>query len=81
VAETWVRPPLLGREAPPAWLALWRFRLVMGVLLVVLVLLLLAAYRQITGASAQDPGVSDTPDLPAPTQVVKVPQLPLPGEP
>lgn len=81
MAETWVRPPLLGQEAPPAWLALWRFRLVMAVLLVVLVFLLVQAYQQITGAAAQDPGVADIP-TPAPSSVVKVPQLPgLVGEP
>lgn len=78
MAETWVRPPLLGREAPSARLALWRFRLVLLLLLVVLVVLLVKAYQQITGAAAQDPGIDDIPS-PAPATVVKVPQLP--GEP
>lgn len=83
MAETWVRPPLLGSEAPPAWIALWRFRLVMLVLLVVLVAVLVGVYRQLTGANAQDPGVSDTPDRVVPSAGVTAPGVPgsLPGEP
>ena len=59
--EHWTRPPLVPREAPPAWLATWRFRLV-----ALLVLALLAAgavqlVRWATGATAQDPGISAAP--------------------
>lgn len=72
MAETWVRPPLLGQEAPPRWKALWRFRLVTLVVLALLVLALVAGYQELTGANAQDPGISDTPDAPAP---LRVPQL------
>lgn len=56
-AERWVRPPVLAREAPPAWVALWRFRLVALVLLGLLVLMAVLVFRQITGANAQDPGI------------------------
>lgn len=72
MAETWVRPPLLGLEPAPRWKALWRFRLVTAAVLVLLVLALVAGYQELTGANAQDPGVSDTPDAPAP---LRVPQL------
>lgn len=56
-AERYVRPPLLAREAPPAWLAVWRFRLVALVALALLVLVAVLLFRQLTGATAQDPGV------------------------
>jgi hypothetical protein len=26
--ENYVRPPILGREPPPRWVAIWRFRLI-----------------------------------------------------
>ena len=56
-AERYVRPPLLAREAAPAWVAVWRFRLVALLVLAVLVLLAVLMFRQLTGATAQDPGV------------------------
>ena len=56
-AERYVRPPLLAREAPPVWVALWRFRLMALMVLAVLVLLAVVMFRQLTGATAQDPGV------------------------
>ena len=59
--ESWVRPPLLGAEAPPAWRAVWRFRLVLLLALAVLVLLFVLAYRELSGANGQDPGVSEDP--------------------
>jgi hypothetical protein len=57
MAERWVRPPVLAREARPAWIAAWRFRLVALVLLAVVVLIAVGVFRQLTGAHAQDPGV------------------------
>jgi len=57
VGERWVRPPVVAREAPPAWIALWRFRLLALLLLALLVLGAVALFRQVTGANAQDPGV------------------------
>ena len=56
-AERWVHPPVVAREPAPAWIALWRFRLVALVVLVVLVLIGVALFRQFTGANAQDPGI------------------------
>lgn len=52
-----MRPVLLAREAPPAWRGVWRFRLVALVVLGLLVLLAVVVVRQLTGATAQDPGV------------------------
>jgi hypothetical protein len=56
-AERWVHPPVVAKEAPPAWVALWRFRLVALVVLALLVLLAVLVFRQVTGANAQDPGI------------------------
>ena len=56
-SERYVRPPLLAREAPAAWIAVWRFRLVALALLAVLVLLAVLLFQRLTGATAQDPGV------------------------
>jgi hypothetical protein len=61
VAERWVRPPVVAREAPPAWIAVWRFRLVALVVLVLLVVLAVLAFRQFTGANDQDPGIGALP--------------------
>jgi cytochrome bd-type quinol oxidase subunit 1 len=57
VGERWVHPPVVAREAPPAWIALWRFRLLALLLLALLVVAAVAVFRQVTGANAQDPGV------------------------
>jgi hypothetical protein len=57
VGERWVRPPVVAREAPPAWIAVWRFRLVALVVLALLVLAAVLVFRQVTGANAQDPGI------------------------
>ena len=65
-SERYVRPPLLAREAPAAWVAVWRFRLLALVALAVLVLLAVVAVRQLTGATAQDPGLNALRDLLAP---------------
>lgn len=56
--ERWTHPPLLGLEAPPAGRAVWRFRVAVGLLLLVLLALVLLAYRQLSGATGEDPGVS-----------------------
>ena len=57
MAERYVRPPLLAREAPPAWLALWCLRLITIAVLALLVLLAVLSVRSPAGATAQDPGV------------------------
>jgi hypothetical protein len=61
MGEQYVRPPLVPREAPPAWLAVWRFRLVALVVLVLLVLLSYRVYQEFSGATDQDPGLSSLP--------------------
>lgn len=57
MAERYTRPPLVPREAAPAWRATWRFR---AVALVLLAVVAFAAVRLVQGFSAatgQDPGV------------------------
>ena len=58
MGEQYVRPPVVAREAPPAWLAVWRFRLAALLLLIVLVLLGYRLYQEFSGATDQDPGVN-----------------------
>ena len=48
---------MVAREAPPAWIAVWRFRLLALLLLALLVLVSVLVFRQVTGANAQDPGI------------------------
>ena len=55
--ERWVHPPVVAREAPPVWIAVWRFRLLALVLLALVVLVAVLVFRQVTRANAQDPGV------------------------
>lgn len=57
MAERYVRPPLLAREPAPAWRAVWRFRLLGLVALALLVLVAVLLFRELTGATAQDPGI------------------------
>ena len=57
MGEQYVRPPLLAAEPPPAWIAVWRFRLLALVLLALAVLATVLVYRQLSGANDQDPGV------------------------
>ena len=52
-----MRPPVVAREVPPAWIALWRFRLLALLVLALLVVAAVLVFRQITGANAQDPGI------------------------
>ena len=61
MAERWVSPPLVAREPPPAWVAVWRFRLAALLVLGLLVLATVLLYRQLTGANAQDPGIGARP--------------------
>lgn len=56
-SERWVRPPVVAREPAPAWIAVWRFRLLALVVAALLVLACVLLFRQLTGANAQDPGV------------------------
>lgn len=57
MAEHYVRPPLVPREAPAAWRAVWPFRLVALVAVVLLGLLVFLLYQQLSGTTAQDPGL------------------------
>lgn len=55
---------MLAREPAPVWVAVWRFRLLSLLLLGLLVVGGVLAFRQVTGASAQDPGIG-APPVPA----------------
>ena len=61
MGERYVRPPLVAREAPPRWIAVWRFRLAALLLTIVLVLLGYRLYQEYSGATDQDPGLSSLP--------------------
>ena len=61
--ERWVRPPVVAREPAPAWIAVWRFRLLALLVLALLVVVAVVLFRQFTGANAQDPGVGALADL------------------
>jgi hypothetical protein len=58
VGEQYVRPPLVAREAPAPWLAIWRFRVTALALLVLVVILGYVAFEHLSGAASQDPGLS-----------------------
>jgi hypothetical protein len=64
LAERWVRPPVVAREAPPAWRARWRFRLVALLLLALVVAGGVQLFRVLSGATAQDPGIGAEPAQP-----------------
>lgn len=57
MAERYVRPPLLAKEPAAPWRGLWGFRLLGLVALALLLLAGLLLFRELTGATAQDPGV------------------------
>ena len=57
MAERYVRPPVVAREPAPAWIAVWRFRLLALLALAALVVVAVVLFRQFTGANAQDPGI------------------------
>lgn len=61
MGEQYVRPPLVPREAPPAWIAVWRFRLAALLVLAVLVLIGYRVFQEFSGATDQDPGLSSMP--------------------
>lgn len=58
IREQYVRPPLVGREPTARWIALWRFRATALALLVLAVIIGYAVFQQLSGATAQNPGLS-----------------------
>jgi hypothetical protein len=64
MGERWTRPPLVPREAPSTRWATWRFRLVALLLLALLVAGAVQAFRVLSGATSQDPGVDAAPAAP-----------------
>jgi hypothetical protein len=57
MGEQYVRPPLVAREAPAPWIAVWRFRVTALALLVLLLILGYYVFQHLSGATAQDPGL------------------------
>ncbi|MCW2606288.1 MAG: hypothetical protein JWO60_981 [Frankiales bacterium] len=55
--EHYVRPPLVPREAPAAWRAVWPFRVVVLLLLALLTVGFAYAYSALNDTAAQDPGL------------------------
>jgi len=45
--DRYVRPPLLAKEPPPRWVAVWRFRLIALLILAALALLVLWITRHL----------------------------------
>lgn len=68
MAERWVRPPVVAREASPPWRARWRYRLIALLLLALLVATGVQLFRVLSGATAQDPGIGAAPSAGAPQQ-------------
>jgi len=59
VAEDYVRPPLLGREAPSTRAATLRFWAVFGLVLAAVIVGLFLLYRFATGGAGEgDPGLN-----------------------
>ena len=51
--EPYIHPPLLAREPLPRWVAVWRFRIVAGVLLLVLAAGLVTVLQRVSGAGTE----------------------------
>ena len=54
--ETYVRPPLIAREAPTYKLAIWRYRIIALLVLLVLIIAVGYAFLKISGYGSEDPG-------------------------
>ena len=70
VREQWVRPPVLAVEPPSKKAALWRYRVVSLLLLLVVaiaVIWLFLKFSNVTGG--EDPGIGLRPPAPVSTQV------------
>ena len=53
--ESYVRPVVRATEPPPAWIAVWRFRLALLIALALGALLIFRIYIYFSGANRQDP--------------------------
>ena len=58
MADRYVRPPLLAREPPPRWRAVWRFRLLGLVVMALLLGGLFLAFQALSETASQDPGLN-----------------------
>ena len=58
MGERYVRPPLSGSEPPAAWVAVWRFRLVLLVLFAALAVGIFFLVRMLVGGPEESPGIS-----------------------
>ena len=55
--EHYIHPPLVAAEASSARFARWRYRLVALLLLLILTIAVVYAFLQISGVTAEDPGL------------------------
>ena len=59
--EQYVRPPLVAAEPPSAFVRRWRYRLVVGLLMLVAVLALVWVFLRYSGVTGgEDPGLIGT---------------------
>ncbi|MGZ6792364.1 MAG: hypothetical protein ACXVFV_05380 [Mycobacteriales bacterium] len=71
-SEQYVRPALVARELPAAWLATWRFRLVALLALALLAAAVVALFLHFSNVTAEDPGLGGALS-PAPAPAVLAP--------
>lgn len=65
MADRYVRPPLLAREAAPRWRAVWRFRLLGLIVMALLIGGLFLAFQALSETTSQDPGLNSLgPEVP-----------------
>lgn len=63
--ESYVRPVTSAKEPGPAWLPIWRFRLVALLILAVIAFATVRTVQYFQGSTRQDPGL-DQPQEPQP---------------
>ena len=61
--ETYVRPPLLGREPHSRWMTVWPFRVLALVLLALLTWGFVVLIQHLLNPGAQAPGINSLPRL------------------
>ncbi|HVE99201.1 MAG TPA: hypothetical protein VNA12_08485 [Mycobacteriales bacterium] len=60
MGESYVRPVVAGREPRPAWIGVWRFRVVVVLLIVLIAWGSLEFFRRYVDPNrSQDPGIGD----------------------
>jgi len=60
MADYYIRPPIVAREAPSRQAAIWRFRLYVVVAVAVFVVAMFLIFKAITGNANDNPGIGQT---------------------